>query len=267
MESRDKAVDQKSSDPVETLTATKVDGRLSTSQMRDDVSVVCEQVVGSGIPVSAVRVTVSLEPTGLIDDYAAIYAEEAGRIAKFQGGSVALAKDELQQYFATLLWMRVNHVERSYPKGTEGYRAIAHGLAVPVLYHAFLGMIGIAMDRERGLEFHPAVTIDSKSLMSPDQLTDTSRKLKFLENKGLAIITTGIPKDGNGDEYVMGLVLLEGEIRGYRSGHPVHGFFASFVRAKWREDVLGATAFRIKYGSLVHYRSVLDTLLSRSFHS
>lgn len=217
----------------------------------DDCKTLIEQTVST---------TVEMEPSKLASKLAKELLVEMERIAPYAGYKPVsdLEEDDILKYCKTLIWLRCEIVS-GFSKASAHYRPLIRNLAVPVMLYQMLIPIGIAIDRDYGIRFTPAYSIESEQLLDPDSLQSLSDIMTSLEASGLKIVY-GLPKDRDGELDFMALCSVEGVVKGYRKAHPVYGFLASFFEQKKFNEITGAMC-RIVYG----YESDYNTYVSMVF--
>lgn len=225
-----------------------------------------EEVFGQPLSLPMAKVTVKLNPTGMIDVLAERYAREIERILSVKGGSinVDLSEETLMKYFITALYMRVIYCnDMKAPKGFEWFPAKSRSFSNLMVFASILVHVGIAIDKEYGLKFVPSFEPDIKDLLSFQEFTDISDVLSQLEDHGLKLVR-GLPSEKMGSLPFMACECFDGDdsIRSYRRDHPVFGFFAAFFRNLQVEQLIGAK--RIIYGYRQQYEHYLSEMIAVS---
>jgi len=224
-----------------------------------------EEAFGQPLSLPMAKVTVQLNPTGMVDVLAERYAREIERILSVKGGSinVDLSEKALMKYFITALFMRVIYCnEQKAPKGFEWFSAKSRSFSNLLVFASILVHVGVAVDKEYGLKFVPVFEPDTKDLCTLAEFTDISDVLAQLEDHGLKLVR-GLPSDRNGSLPFMACECFDDDsIRSYRRDHPVFGFFAAFFRNLQVEQLIGAK--RIIYGYRQQYEHYLSEMIAVS---
>lgn len=224
-----------------------------------------EQAFGGPISLPMAKVTVKLQPTGMIDVLAKQYSKEIERILSVKGGSVAvdLSEKALLKYFTTALYMRVIQVTDAHaPKGCEWFRVAARSFSNLIVFANLLVQVGVAVDKEYGLKFIPSFEPDATNLLTGAEFMEMSDTFLQLESHGLKIVM-GLPADKVGSLPFMACEYFESDdsIRSYRREHPVFGFYAAFFRNIQAEEMLAGPK-RIIYGYRQQYEMYISEMVS-----
>lgn len=216
-----------------------------------------EKLFSAPTPANVIRVDVELDKSDLITHVAGLYVRELGRLASVKMDLPD--QDTLVQYFCTLVALRCETCNEGKPKSeTVFFKKVA---VIPAFFGTLLVQIGVAFDREYGLRFIPKSSFASTDIMGPKELTEMSDLLSSYEPLGLKLVT-GIPKAIEGELGFMACKFLNNDksIMSYRRDHPIHGFYASFFRAKWLEACMDG-ACRIRYDYEESYRQALAQMV------
>jgi hypothetical protein len=208
---------------------------------------------------ATVNVSVEMAPSKLLERLASELDSDMRRIANLTGMSDAgVGPEEILNYLKTLIFIRVSLVNGDYGKALQGYTNLAKHLSVPVMLYQCLIAMGIAIDRDFGIRFNPVYSIDSKELLSPEQMAEISDIMVRLEPNGLKIVE-GVPRDPEGEIDFMALSHVEDVVRSYRRSHPVYGFLAAFFAQKSLNEITG-TMCRVVYGYISDYELYVTKL-------
>lgn len=208
-----------------------------------------EAKAGAILPKNLLTVEVSMKPSTLLEDAAAVYAQESERVTRFvSNDKFIITSDEFYKYFTTLLYLRVARVNGTENSTTKLYKYDIRGYNVPAFIHTLLTSVGIAVDRDYGFKFIPSFEPDVSKLFGPEEMREISLKLSFLNIEGLTCVETGISMRPEGELSLMAVLNIEEEILSYKKDHPVYGFYASFFKHKVIDDVLNPSVLRIRYG-------------------
>lgn len=224
-----------------------------------------ESAFGNPLSLPMAKVTVKLEPTGMIDVLSAKYAKEIERILSVKGGSVSIDLSEkvLLKYFTTALYMRViDCTDARTPKGFEWFRSQTRSFTNLVVFANLLVQVGVAVDKEYGLKFVPTFEPELSDLLSFEEFTEISDTLSQLEDHGLKSVV-GLPSDKSGSLAFMACEYFESDdsIRSYRREHPVFGFYAAFFRNIQVESMVAGPK-RIIYGYRSQYEMYISEMVS-----
>lgn len=224
-----------------------------------------EQAFGNPLSLPMAKVTVKLDPTGMVDILSMKYAKEIDRIISVKGGSntVDMSAQALLKYFNTALFMRTIQVnDAQAPKGYEWFRAMSRSFTNLVVFANLLVQVGIAIDKEYGLKFVPMYEPEANTLMTRVEFEELSDALLQLETHGLKVVQ-GLPSDKGGSLPFMACEFIESDesIRSYRREHPVFGFYAAFFRnIQVEQMVIGPK--RILYGYRQQYEMYISEMVS-----
>lgn len=208
---------------------------------------------------ATVNVSVEMTPSKLLEKLAAEIDADMHRIANLTGMSeTGVESEEILDYLKTLIFIRVSLVNGDYGKAFAGYTNLAKHLAIPVMLYQCLISMGIATDRDFGIRFNPVYSIDSKELLSPEQMMEISDIMTRLEPNGLKVVY-GVPRDPEGEIDFMALSHVEDVVRSYRRSHPVYGFLAAFFAQKTLNEITG-TMCRVVYGYISDYELYVTKL-------
>jgi len=143
-------------------------------------------------------------------------------------------------------------------KALASYTRLVRILSIPVMFYQCLIAMGIAVDRDFSIKFHPVYSIDSKDLLSPEGMAEISELMSRFEMNGLKIVV-GVPRDSEGEIDFMALSHVEETVRGYRRSHPVYGFLAAFFAQHSLNEITGMMC-RVVYGYESDYQLYVTSI-------
>jgi len=208
---------------------------------------------------ATVTVDVEMNPSKLMAKVADEISLDMSRIGSMTGiSNIGVESEEILRYLKTLTAIRVSLVRGDQSKAMAGYNRLARYLSVPVMPYQALISMGIAIDRDYSIKFQPVYSIDSKDLLSPDDMERISDIMLRLEPNGFKIVQ-GVPRDVEGELDFMALSHVEDIVKGYRKSHPVYGFLAAFFAQHTLNEITG-TMCRIVYGYESDYATYVTSL-------
>lgn len=237
-----------------------------TSRLGPDKALMdrAEEVFGCVGSVPFVKVTVVMDPSGMITKLAHLYADDIARMLGVRGGNAIMDMNEknLLRYFRTALYARVLQVNSSWHEAKAHHlRAVTRTAGLPIVLANVLAQVGSAIDKDYGLRFVPKYEIDADDFMPADEFQAMSDQLRQLEDCGLKLVY-GLPKDLDGSLAFMACEFCadDSSIRSYRRDHPVYGFYAAFFRnLQTAEVVVGPK--RVLYGHIDMYEEYLREMV------
>lgn len=217
---------------------------------------------------STMKVTVNINPTEMFLETAKLYEKEIIRVMRFQSSPALIDAAQMTDYFNMLLLLRVCWVRNESTASIGSLKARDFKLGfrsyvIPALVYQLLMSVGEAFDQNFGLRFTPRFEMELEHAMSPDQMREISDKLSILSREGLVCVEAGIPTDVYGELAVMAIMFMEDKLMSYRMDHPINGFYASFLGLQLAGQ-LSNDMFRVEYGYLEDYRSILGALINKT---
>lgn len=226
-------------------------------QLRDQIT----EKFGTPQSDDFIRVSVSIQPGTMVEDYTQALSLELLRIMKLRGLSEEGTFDAgmIRSYLITLVWLRVRWVNGTFP---QQYKSIRKTVQVPLLWYALLLQIGEAMDKTYGIRFTPKMEIEDSDLLSSEEMRALSDRFYVMESLGFRV-ESGVPQDTTGELGFMVMSHIDNKIVSYREEHPVHAFLASFMVMEKLDKVVGVE--RVRYGYVDAYATaVRDLTVGRS---
>lgn len=216
---------------------------------------------------SFVTTTVEMKPSVLLSNVANGIKAECERLAPYSGFKAVsdLEVEDIHKYLSTLIWMRCQHVNNEPSKAYANYRKIYRHVEVPVFVYQLTISIGEACDSDFSIRFVPEYSINSKELLSVDQMSDLSDVFMTLRSIGFASVT-GLPNDKTGELDFMACCHVDEVVRSYKDSHPVYGFMAAFFEQQKLNEITGMMC-RVIYGYDSDYqvtiRRIMESLSSK----
>lgn len=210
-----------------------------------------------------ITVKVEMEPSNMLNTLASEIHAEIQRIAAFSGQESLLDLEviDVLKALRTLVYMRVQSVNRTNSEILREYKNVLRHFAVPVLFYQLLIPIGIAYDKDFSIEFVPVASIAGEDLLAPQELMAISDVFRRLENHGFKVVY-GIPESDEGELQFMAMSHVSDMVLSYRTkDHPVYAFLASFFRQQQLNEVTGSMC-RILYGYESDYRYYIARLIN-----
>jgi len=203
---------------------------------------------------SLISVQVECVPSGVMEALASSLLSEMERLAPSRGLKELddLTSEDILNYLKTLVWMRVNYVNRVRLKNGENWDVLYHQLAVPSLMYQILICLGKVRDNEFNIEFIPTTTLSESEILSAAEMSVISDLMVRLHQNGLNCVF-GMPKEREGELGFMALQHVSNTVVGYRKDHPVYGFLASFFCQESLNEITGQM-MRIVYGYEADYK-------------
>lgn len=196
---------------------------------------------------ATIDIAVEMNPSALTVKLAEEIYSDMSRIASLTGiHDLDVTSEDILKYLKTLTFIRVGLINKDQNKALSSYTRLARHLSVPVMFYQCLVSMGVAIDRDFSIKFHPVYSIDSKDLLSPETMESISDLMLRMETNGLKI-TEGLPLDTEGDLDFMALSHVEETVKGYRRSHPVYGFLAAFFAQHTLNEITGMMC-RVVYG-------------------
>lgn len=214
------------------------------------------------LTIATIEVKVEMNPSKLAEKLAHEIYQDMTRLCNFVGiTEMGVEESGILNYLKTLTYLRVSLANGDTSKALNNYRNVTKRLAIPVMFYQCLISMGVALDRDYAIRFVPTYSIDSVSLLSPEEMIEISDLMLRLETHGLKIVV-GVPREEEGELDFMALCHVEEQVLGYRHSHPVYGFLASFFAQKELSEVTGAMC-RVLYG----YESDYQLYVTQLYHA
>lgn len=211
---------------------------------------------------SYITTTVDVRPSPLFDEVAKGLEAECVRLVPYTGNNLTtlLSADNIRRYCCTLIWMRCQHVSDEPSKAFVGYRTLYRNVEVPVFVYQLAISIGEACDSDYSIRFIPVYSIDSKEILSVDQMKEISDAFLTLRSLGFASVV-GMPNERSGELGFMACCHVEEVVTSYKDSHPVYGFMASFFQQAQLNEITGLMC-RIVYGYDSDYKLAVRRIIS-----
>ena len=202
------------------------------------------------------EVKIVLDNSVIMDQFAIAYVNELKRMNPVRYQADPITVDDLKEYFSGILALRVEMINNNCPNLRQARR-----LYIPTWIEYTISKLGIVTDRVNGLVFKPTININ----YDITNLLNTSDKLSLYQNDGLHLQSDAFPRSWEGDENVMGMVIIGDYIQGRNhNSHPVHSYVSAFLGNKLVEEQTFSMLFRVRYDEtqfilqqLIHDKSLL----------
>jgi len=210
--------------------------------------------LGSNPPIAIPmeEVEVNLSGAGLMEAYASAFVREAFRMNPERAKAVDLKEDELIAYANYLLTKRIEVINND----CKDFRNLKV-LYIPSFLQYVLSLIGIFINRARGLKFIPI--LENPSKMSYKEALAVSEKVGSLQDD-LQIVQDAMPRDIYGNKDVMSTAIIAGYVRAYHEvDHPVATYVTAFLNMSLRKELDLAVLYRVQYDDVEFITSALLT--------
>lgn len=204
---------------------------------------------------------VEMNPSKLMSKLADAILGEVDRLVPYVGYKLtaSLTSEDILKYLKTLTWMRCEHVQDAPDKAFAPYRNLYRRVEVPVLaYQLFIAM-GNAFDKDYAIKFLPTYSIESKDVLSLQEMQQLSDIFLNLRTRGFASVT-GMPNTREGELDFMAMCHVEEVVKSYRNSHPVYGFLAAFFAQQQLNEITG-TMCRVVYGYDTDYAMYVQSIM------
>jgi hypothetical protein len=194
-------------------------------------------------------IDVAIDPKLMLDDFAHAYVMELTRRNPGRAGAVSITEDELQDYFESIIALRVQCVH-----GTcKVWREIKQ-LMIPTWIEFTISMIGEVVDTDRGLRFVPQYARD----INIEALLSTSDKLRFFVADGVSMSKDAFPRGIEGDVEVMSMAIINDYVQSQsKDSHPIASYVAAFLGFKLQEETAFKMLYRVRYDDVKFIRAML----------
>jgi len=211
---------------------------------------------------SFVTTTVDMTPSKLLDEVAKGIKTECDRLAPYAEYKPVscLEVEDIHKYLSTLIWMRCQKVSSEFNKSFLPYKRLYNNVVVPTFVYQLAISIGEATDSDYAIRFVPAYSIDSKELLSVDQMSEISDVFLSLAPVGFSHVI-GMPKETSGELDFMACCHVDEVVRSYKDSHPVYGFMAAFFAQKELNEITGLMC-RVIYGYDSDYKITIRRIMS-----
>jgi hypothetical protein len=211
---------------------------------------------------SYVTTTVDVTPSELLMEVARCVKSECDRLVPYAEYKpvASLSVEDIHKYFSTLTWMRCQHVQDATSKIYLAYRNLYKIVEVPTFIYQLMISIGEVLDSDYAIRFQPVYSVDSKELLSVEQMKQVSDVFLDLRSLGFSSVT-GMPNDREGELGFMACCHVKGVVTSYKDSHPVYGFLAAFFKQQELNEITGLMS-RIIYGYDSDYILAVRGILS-----
>lgn len=222
-------------------------------------------IEGETAPVSFVNLKVEFSTNELFEELLNESFRELNRLAQFERINIGniITYENYRRYCKTILKVHVDHVNGVLRRE---YSWAARRLTIPLVLGALLMHIGRVEDRDYGIRFIPSFEIEAEELMAPSEFEEFSRTMEQGTPRGFEIVKSLIAADEAGSLEFMAISGFNEHDRlvSYKPGHPVFGFLRSFFNTLGVEQILGASALRIDYGTKTYFQGLIHEFVFKT---
>lgn len=195
------------------------------------------------------EIQVTINPDLIINDYAEAYSKELHRRNPSRASTVGVTKDELFEYFKTLLAIRVESISNDCKVWRQ-----AKALLIPTWMEFVLSRVGEVIDNDRGLKITPIFEFD----YDINRAFETSDKLRAFLSDGLVLHKDAFPRTPDGDVETMSMVIIDDYVTSQtKDAHPIASYVAAFLGYKLKEELAFKMLYRVRYDDVNFISSML----------
>lgn len=187
--------------------------------------------------------------------------EELERITRYQSNVELPTKEELEKYFATLLYARVS-ISQGHRMAGNLKPSFLRRIFVPARFAALLAMIGEVVYTDVNIRIKPETSVTDSDIYNDEELMQVSNKLERFFPDGFCG-TMGFSMDRYGDAHFMNKVcIIEGKpqevIKSITKDNPLYGFMSWIMNSELLEVAYQEAKYllRVNYSAPTVYKSI-----------